>query len=229
MQDELEAVFRLYLGLAHAAGQDSLGGKLLYAGVPDAAGCRLLRAANIAGAASLASSADAALLRDALRAGAVDFAVNSLDEALRILKNEIRKQQPVAVGVSIAPENLLREMDARGVQPDLLAPELPEAREIHAFVAKGARRVDAQAPLPGTRFTILPIPPDWKQPAGAFDALLLACLSLEDVIHRRWVQLAPRYLSREGRQLRSLACDLDALRRLRTRISEATSTARPDR
>lgn len=226
IQHEIEAVYRFYLGLAQLMQQESLGGKLLYAGAPDLSGCRLLRAANIAGVASLASSADAALLRQAMHAGAIDFVVTSLDEALRILKNEIRKQQPVAVGVSSAPETLLHEMHERGVQPDLLAPELPASPELRAFFDFGAQVVAPQALPAGRNFNIVPIPQDWKQPTAAFDELLLGCLAPDDVVNRRWVRLAPRYLPTAGRRLRSVACDVGAMLNLIARIGDANPVSR---
>ena len=100
-------VEHFYAGLILAANlgpdaEPSLGGKLLYAGYLDADTRALLVAANIAGAASLAVSADADTGRQAIRDGIVDFLVTSLDEALRILKNEIRKRSTVAVCV-LAP------------------------------------------------------------------------------------------------------------------------------
>jgi hypothetical protein len=51
-----------------------------------------------------------------------DFLVTSLDEALRILKNEIRKREAVAVCVAAAPRPWRCEMLERGVLPDLLRP-----------------------------------------------------------------------------------------------------------
>lgn len=201
--------------------RDGLGGKLLFAGEADEAGCRLLRAANIAGAASLAASGDAAVLRRFMREGAIDFVVNSLDEALRILKNEIRKQQPVAVGVSVAPEDVAREMAERGVQPDLLRADLPRWEEFQEFVLRGGRSVAPVEPTDAGNFHIVAIPEDWKQPAAAFDALLLECVPAEDVVNRRWVRLAPRYLPNACRRLRSVAGDAAALREVMSRIDSA--------
>lgn len=219
LAQEMEAVYRLYLALADSMHPETgLGGQLLFAGIPDEAGSRLLRAANIAGAASLAVSADAAGLRQAMRAGVVDFIVNSLDEALRILKNEIRKRQPVAVGVSVEPSAILHEMLDRGVQPDLLAAHLPAAPALAAFQANAVRIIEPHPLPPGCNFHLFPIPPDWKQPAAAFDALLLDCLAPGDFIHRRWVRLAPRYLGAEARRLRSLGCDANAARQLAARL-----------
>src|SRR5580698_3492686 len=80
-----------------------LGGKLFYAGALTEPACAVTVAANIAGAATLAASDDRHAAKQAMRAGQVDFLVNSLDEALRILKNEIRKRETVAVCVTATP------------------------------------------------------------------------------------------------------------------------------
>src|SRR5579859_4763404 len=86
---ELEAVYAIYSALAPGLDPETgLGGKLLYAGELDLEGSRLVRAANIAGAASLSAAPEPTMQRLAIREGVVDFLVTSLDEALRILKNE---------------------------------------------------------------------------------------------------------------------------------------------
>ena len=64
----------------------------------------LIAAGNIAGAAIARRLGPTCGAPPGQRDGVIDFLVNSLDEALRILKNEIRKRQPVAVAVSVAPE-----------------------------------------------------------------------------------------------------------------------------
>ena len=53
-----------------------------------------------AGAATLTASASAEAGKQAMREGVVDFLVTTLDEALRILKNEVRKHETVAVCVA---------------------------------------------------------------------------------------------------------------------------------
>jgi hypothetical protein len=208
IENQLDQIYRLYAGLlGNIDAESGLGGRLLYAGESDEPGCRLLRAANIAGAASLAASASAGALRQAMRQGVIDFQVNSLDEALRILKNEIRKREPVAVGVSVNPENIAKEMIHRGVLPDLLAPHLPGTPELDTFVAQGARRVE-EAPLPaGLRFLTLQIPSGWTHRTAAIDTLMLDCLPPGDYLNRRWLRVAPRYLGADARRLRSLACN----------------------
>jgi len=173
----------------------SLGGKLLYAGELDSEGRALLVAANIAGAASLAATADSAAQKQAIRDGVADFLVNSLDEALRILKNEIRKRETVAVCIAATPDNVRTEMRERGVVPDLLAPL--QLIPISSSDALLSWRVDAT-------------PAQWLP---KLDAITLNCLEQEGCAEaspgRRWLRLAPRYLGRRSQGTRVLRCRSD--------------------
>ena len=191
-------VERFYASLISAGnivkgpGQEpSLGGRLLYAGELDAEARALLVAANIAGAASLAATADAAAGKQAIRDGVVDFLVTSLDEALRILKNEIRKRETVAVCVAAASEAVEGEMLRRGVAPDLARPR--------AVVAPP----ESQALL---TWNVASAPAIWLP---KLDAVAAACLQLKDETARRWLRLAPRYLGRLARGSRLLVCHPD--------------------
>lgn len=78
-------------------------------------------AANIAGAGFLGVDSRPEVCRATLRSGACDFVVNSVDEALRVLKNEIRKRKPVSVALSMSETAALEELLSRGVQPELFA------------------------------------------------------------------------------------------------------------
>lgn len=187
-----------------------LGGQLLYVGELDASGRALAVAANIAGAATLAASVQPANLRLAQREGVIDFLVNSLDEALRILKNEIRKRQPVAVAVSHPPAVIESEMLARGVLPDLLPP-LPA---LASFQSQGAKQIPAPTPRPQSEFLVWPIPGAFTQSPAAFDALLAGHLPPGDLVNRRWLRLSPRYLGPAARRLRSLAADARTAKKL---------------
>ncbi len=204
IEREIESVYSLYAALARNLDPATgLGGSFLYAADPAESGPALLRAANIAGAASLAASADSTLLRRLMRESALDFVVTSLDEALRILKNELRKHEPVAVGVTVETGAIEREMLERGVQPNLLAGNLSPRQELEAFVARGTRLVEPVLIAPGS-FQIFSIPADWTLSAAAFDDQLLAGLPPGDELNRRWLRLAPRYLPAAARRLRSV-------------------------
>jgi urocanate hydratase len=217
-------VYRAYASLMESAPSQpdphsphDLGGQLLYAGELNPAAAHLIRAANIAGAASLACSASPDALRQALHQGAIDFLVNSLDEALRILKNEIRKRQPVAVAVSLAPETITQELLDRGVLPNLLPPE-SSSTGLAAFIALGATPLPnlSQAPLPhpGPRLRIWPIPVAYTNRPADFEAILLAHLPPDEKAAQRWLHLSSRYLQSASRRYRSLPLDSQATEKL---------------
>jgi hypothetical protein len=215
----IAAVADAYASLMHFASPDtapSLGGKLLYVGELDEPGRILATAGNISGAATLAASANATTLRHGMRNGTIDFVVNSLDEALRILKNEIRKCEPVSVAVSLAPEAIVKEMLARGVLPDLLPPLEASATEsdFATFIAQGALRLTAATSQPTRKFLIWQIPAEYAQRPAAFDELLAQHLPLNDHANHRWLRQSPRYLGPHSRRLRSLICDEETASKL---------------
>jgi hypothetical protein len=194
--------------------EPSLGGKLLYAAELDPQGRVLVVAANIAGAASLVATTDHAAGKQAIRDGVVDFLVTSLDEALRILKNQVRKRETVAVCVAAAPGAVEREMLERGVLPDLLPPATPSGPEYEKFFAQGARSVvialedECQVLL---MWQVAEAPARWLP---QIDAVVLESLSADDLAARRWLRLAPRYLGRLAHGLHVLARDRQSAERL---------------
>ena len=127
--------------------ESGLGGRLFYAGELDEEGRALIVAANIAGAATLAASADRAAQKQAIRDGVADFLVNSLDEALRILKNQLRKRETVAVSVTMKPAAMEREMNERGVAPDLVRRDAGPASPHSALICQPNESVKPTAPV----------------------------------------------------------------------------------
>lgn len=208
----------------------SLGGKLLYAGPLDPPASALLVAANIAGAASLAVSTDAALGRQAIRDGVVDFLVTSLDEALRILKNEIRKRSTVAVCVAQESEaDFARQLFEHGVLPDLLPPRSAPAPEFASFLSQSARPVVAIHPDANQAliaWSVADAPAHWLP---KLDALAVDCLSSDPspaaASARRWLRLAPRYLGRIAQGLRLLRCNECAANHIIERVREKVAGA----
>jgi urocanase-like protein len=250
-QSQVEEVFHLYSVLATEFpfdAQSGLGGNLLYAGqIGDQIGNQagghsdgrtLLYAANIAGAASIGASADPVVLRQAMRDGIVDFLVNSLEEALRILKNEIRKRQTVSVAVSAEPYLLVDQMLGRGVLPDLLPPSSadavasPNRLQAEKFLAQGSRQIthpkDGTNSIPG-RFVSWSLAPTLS-PTPAIqniarwlprlDACALAVLPADDVHRRRWLRLAPRYLGRLAQRHHGVVLTADEKLRFEAEIGQ---------
>jgi hypothetical protein len=190
--------------------EPSLGGKLVYIGELDQNGRSLVVAANIAGTASLSATADPVLQREVIRDGLVDFVVNSLDEALRILKNEIRKKNAVAVCVGALPHAIEAEMQERGVMPDVLRSLLPPSDVLlttrpSAIPAADILRDADSPPAPAIVFwSVSSAPAQWLP---RLDAIASECLAADALAARRWLRLAPRYVGRSAREVRLLRAD----------------------
>lgn len=204
---ELAATYAIYASLIRECNAErALDGRLFYAGELTPASSRMVRAANVAGTASLCATADTAMQRAAIREGIADFLVTSLDEALRILKNEIRKKQTVAVCVGAEPDAVVAEMKERGVLPDLLPPLLESAANVQlaqfaAFLAQGAKSIEAAALPEDQVFVAI------EQPPADFEAQALELIPESELAARRWLRLSPRYLGPRARRVRSLACE----------------------
>jgi hypothetical protein len=200
--------------LAHP--ETGLGGQLFYAAELDEEGRALLIAANIAGAATLAASADRDAQKQALRDGIADFVVTNLDEALRILKNQLRKRETVAVCIAQSPSVIEREMNERGVAPDLLRRDLsiPLAHSALAFHEGEETELDlGKIPALVTWQVDSALPKDLALLDEIALACLGACINAEPNANawksRRWLRLSPRYLGRLAQNLRLLDSNRD--------------------
>jgi urocanate hydratase len=219
-------VERLYSALirpTHAPldSEPTLGGKLLYIGELAPHGRALLVAGNIAGAASLAATADPSAQKLAIRDGVVDFLVNTLDEALRILKNEIRKRETVAVCVAAAPQAVEPEMLERGVLPDLLPPISCPNSPTSDFSAEEVQRIELLPDQTGqvlVSWHVAAAPAQWLP---KLDALAMECLKDEAYAERRWLRLAPRYLGRLAQGQRVLHCEPGTAKEFVSRVQGA--------
>ena len=195
--------FLLLSGVARERFNGTLAGKLLLRDGFDADGAAALVAGSVAGAASLCVDENGERLRAGLRAGFCDFVVGHLDEALRILKNELRRGLPVSVGLTAESEACLRVMAERGVQPDLLS-MAGEAAQI--FVERGAVLLPDLHEHDGeTSLLCWSVAADAGRTMPQIARIAAEALDLrrEDAqARRRWLETAPRYLGRAfaGRQ-----------------------------
>lgn len=190
---KIEIVYGRFAALA-ALDSDLGGLLLLYAGL-GAEGIAMAMAANVAGAASLGIEPDATCAKLALRAGVCDFVVNSLDEALRILKNEVRQRRAASVVVTGEVDATVAEIVARGVQPDSLGFAVPE------LIERGARllRFETDSEMDRMRavgWSVQREPVRWLPLLDALAARSLAESGPMREARTRWLEAAPRYLGR---------------------------------
>ncbi|MEO6923476.1 MAG: hypothetical protein ABI142_06600 [Bryocella sp.] len=173
---------------------DDAAGKMIFAAGVGVAGIGLAEAASVAGTTSLLLEPDMQSARRALRRGGIDFLVNTLDEALRVLKNEIRQRRPLGVVLMGEVATVLAEMKERGVLPDLRvdidAGEdadregliVPAVQEVRLAFVEGELLPSEEA----TR---------WLEESGWQESVVAAMWrpSAADVVRTRWAERIERY------------------------------------
>src|SRR5207244_3310858 len=122
-----------------------LAGKLIVSGGMGGRGGPQPLAATMTGAAFLGIDVDAERIKKRLKTGYCDFMVNNLDEALRILKNTIRKKEAVSVGLVGNCADVIPELVARGVVPDLLTDQTSAHDPLNGYVPNGMSLDEATA------------------------------------------------------------------------------------
>jgi urocanate hydratase len=184
----------------------------------DVHGAALAVASHIAGAVSLAVDSDAARIREIVRSGVADFVVNTLDEAIRTMKNEIRRQTPLSVALAADPAAVLEEALERGLAPQVFASfacspsepgfERQAAQRFHATGAEllqfdGGRGSGTSAEgligqaTGGKGWRMHSFAFDSAAELRTFDARALSVLEEGEGLRRRWLEAAPRVLQRQ--------------------------------
>jgi len=140
-----------------AAGEKHFGGdlagKLIVSGGMGGMGGAQPLAATMNSAAFLGVDVDPERIKKRLKTGYCDFLVTTLDEALRILKNAVRKKENVSVGLVGNCADIIPGLAERGVVPDILTDQTSAHDPLNGYVPNGMtldaaqelRRCDPQA------------------------------------------------------------------------------------
>jgi urocanate hydratase len=124
-----------HFGGDHFSGD--LSGKLIVSGGMGGMGGAQPLAATMTGAAFLGIDVDPERIKKRLKTGYCDFLVTTLDEALRILKNAIRKKENVSVGLVGNCADIIPELAERGVVPDILTDQTSAHDPLNGYVPNG--------------------------------------------------------------------------------------------
>ncbi len=170
-------------------------------------------AVSIANGTTLWLTDAAADAKVAMRRGAVDFVVNSLDEALRTLKNQIRQGRPLGVALTGEVAAVLAEMVERGVLPDRMfgGAAVLDAGQSRASLDSlrasgmdirdgpsqgkdGERWQRAMMILGRKRYYAYFVDAESLPGLREIDARLLAMLAEGDIPRRRWLQRLSKYV-----------------------------------
>lgn len=239
-QPNQSAVYRRYLQLQSIragrfsdATAEGLAGLLLACVGFDLEGSELALATTICGGTFLGIDPSSEHLKTAVRNGSCDFMVNTLDESLRVLKNELRKKKALSVGLLGEASAILPAMVERGVQPDLMAePGAADSETARVYrpallqlVERGAVSVDTQVAIHSHAAGFLEV--IWTASSIAdlrrMDELALQQLLESDSIRRRWLQHAPAYFHRQRPLQRVLSLRPEELSQLLSVFKSAVS------
>lgn len=238
------AVYRTYLYMQanaaerfHNPAADNLAGRLIVCAGFGPQGAELALASTIAGGAFLGIDSSSDHLKAAVRTGCCDFMVNTLDESLRVLKNELRKQTALSVGLLGLASEIFPAMVERGVQPDLIAERSPQRSEdavaiprqaLLRLLERGAWNVDAQTA--DVAQYAAPVEVVWTAANAAdlkrLDAVALALLPADDQVRRRWLHQAAGCFHRQVPLRRVLGLQQEELNKLLSAFLDEASTGR---
>ncbi len=131
-------------GRKHFGGD--LSGKLVVSGGMGGMGGAQPLAATLNGAAFLGIDVDPERIKRRVKTGYCDVMVNDLDEALRILKNSVRKGEPTSVGLVGNCADIIPELAHRGIVPDILTDQTSAHDPLYGYVPQ-AMTLDEAAEL----------------------------------------------------------------------------------
>jgi urocanate hydratase len=136
-QGIIQGTFETFAAAAEKHNLGSLEGKLVVSGgMGGMSGAQPL-AATMTGAAYLGIEVDPERIKKRLKTGYCDFMVKTLEEALRILKNAIRKKEAVSVGLVGNCADVIPELAERGVVPDLLTDQTSAHDPLNGYIPQG--------------------------------------------------------------------------------------------
>src|SRR5438477_3607602 len=142
-QGIVQGTFETFAAAAEKHLDGDLAGKLVVSGGMGGMGGAQPLAATMNGACFLGIDVDPERIKKRLKTGYCDFMVNTLDEALRILKNAVRKKEAVSVGLIGNCADVIPELAERGVLPDILTDQTSAHDPLNGYVPSGISLAEA--------------------------------------------------------------------------------------
>jgi urocanate hydratase len=136
-QGIIQGTFETFAAAAEKHFGGELAGKLIVSGGMGGMGGAQPLAATMTGACFLGIDVDAERIKKRLKTGYCDFMVNNLDEALRILKNAVRKKEAISVGLVGNCADVIPALAERGVLPDILTDQTSAHDPLNGYVPNG--------------------------------------------------------------------------------------------
>ncbi|MBI3670051.1 MAG: urocanate hydratase [Acidobacteria bacterium] len=136
-QGILQGTYETFAAAARKHFGGDLAGKLAVSGGMGGMGGAQPLAATMNGGAFLGIDVDPERIKRRVKTGYCEVMVNDLDEALRILKNAVRKREAASVGLVGNCADVIPELARRGVVPDLLTDQTSAHDPLNGYVPRG--------------------------------------------------------------------------------------------
>jgi urocanate hydratase len=136
-QGIIQGTYETFSAAAEKHFGGELAGKLIVSGGMGGMGGAQPLAATMTGACFLGIDVDPERIKKRLRSGYCDFMAESLDEALRILKDAQRKKENISVGLVGNCGDIIPELAERGVVPDILTDQTSAHDPLNGYVPSG--------------------------------------------------------------------------------------------
>ncbi|HEV8384764.1 MAG TPA: urocanate hydratase, partial [Candidatus Acidoferrales bacterium] len=143
-QGILQGTYETFAAAARKHFGGSLAGKLVVSGGMGGMGGAQPLAATMNGGAFLGVEVDPERTKRRLKTGYCDTMVTDLDEALRILKNAVRKREATSVGLVGNCADIIPALAQRGVVPDLLTDQTSAHDPLNGYVPNGMTLEEAR-------------------------------------------------------------------------------------
>jgi len=136
-QGILQGTYETFAAAARKHFGGDLAGKLVITGGMGGMGGAQPLAATMNGGAFLGVEVDPERIKRRVKTGYCDVMVNDLDEALRILRNAVRKREAASVGLVGNCADVIPQLAHRGIVPDLLTDQTSAHDPVGGYIPRG--------------------------------------------------------------------------------------------
>jgi urocanate hydratase len=142
-QGIVQGTFETFAAAGEKHFNGDLAGKLIVSGGMGGMGGAQPLAATMTGACFLGIDVNPERIKKRRKTGYCDFMADKLDEALRILHDAMRKKQAVSVGLVGNCADVIPELAARSIKPDLLTDQTSAHDPLNGYIPAGCTLEEA--------------------------------------------------------------------------------------
>jgi urocanate hydratase len=142
-QGIIQGTFETFASAADQHFKGDLSGKWILTGGMGGMGGAQPLAATMAGASIVVVEVDESRINRRVKQGFCDVKVKDLDKALKLIKDRVRSNEPISVGLVGNCAEIFPEIFRRGVLPDIVTDQTSAHDELNGYVPEGLTIAEA--------------------------------------------------------------------------------------